>query len=383
MKQIFIVLSCCCLTTSLMAQYPLEDHMSWTESLSFWGHGSFYGGRTKGFEFFLLGDTVINNKQYKKLHANQLSSWSSGRAEVWEKYTTSYTDTVIYHGNFGVLRMDSTDRLYFLRTAALPTSHAYAPLINSFSLEEETLLHDFNIEVNDTLSWKENAQRVQVIDSFEVNSSVKVKRFWFNNYPLDPYYDYWLEGIGSIYGLFGAYSSNLYRLGLGGGFGKRTTLACFSSSRLQFPKKRNHPLLDSCYRNVSAYFDAANAPNILYNEERRREMEEKERQDSIDFQAQLDYLAINLYPNLITNDMASQGVYFELVSFKERDKNNAIKSISLFGQDGKLYTRLEGEDWAYFSLSDAFQLSRLSQGYYFFIFELNNGRRIVKKLVRI
>lgn len=356
--------------------------MSWTESLSTWGYRSNFGGREEGFEFFLLGDTIINNKPYKKLHTNQLSSWSSGRAEVWEKYTTSYTDTVIYHGNFGMLRMDSTDRLYFLRTGSLPASHAYAELINSFSWEEETLLHDFNINVNDTLNWKEYPQRVQAIDSFEVGNSVKVRRFWFNNQPLDPAYDYWLEGIGSIYGLFGAYSSNLYRFGFNGYFG-RTTLRCFNSSRLQFPKKKNHPLLDSCYRNVSAYFDAANAPNILYNEERRREMEEKERQDSIDFQAQLDYLSINLYPNLLTNEMASQGVYFELVGFKERDKNKAIRSISLFGQDGKFYSRLVGEDWSYLSLSGAFHLARLSQGYYYFIFELNNGRRIVKKLVRI
>lgn len=382
MKKIYTLLACCCLVIPLTAQYPLEDDMSWTESLSTWPYRSSFGGREQGFEFYLSGDTLINDKAYKKLHANQLSSWSSWRNEVWEKYITYYTDTVIYHGNFGVLRMDSTDQLYFLRTAELPTSHAYAPLINSFSMEEETLLHDFNIEVNDTLHWKENAQRVQAIDSFEVDSGVKVKRFWFNNQPLDPTYDYWLEGIGSIYGLFGGYSTNLNRLQFNGLFG-RTTLRCFSSSRLQFPKKRNHPLLDSCYRKVSAYFDTANAPNIQYNEERRREMEEKERQDSIDFQAQLDYLAINLYPNLITNDMASQGVYFELVGFKERDKNKAIKSISLFGQDGKFYSRLVAEDWTYMSLSNAFHLSRLSQGYYFVIFELNNGRRIVKKLVRI
>lgn len=356
--------------------------MSWTESLSTWGYRSNFGGREEGFEFFLLGDTIINDKAYKKLHANELSSWSSGRAEVWEKYITSYTDTVIYHGDFGVLRMDSTDKLYFLRTAALPNSHAYSTLINDFSSEEETLLHDFSIKVNDTLNWKEVYQRVQAIDSFEVGNSVKVRRFWFNNQPLDPTYDYWLEGIGSIYGLFGAYSTNLNRLDFNGFFG-RTTLRCFSSSRLQFPKKRNHPLLDSCYRNVSTYFDAVNAPNILYNEERHKEMEEKERQDSIDFQAQLDDLAINLYPNLITNEMASQGVYFELVGFRERDKNKAIKRISLFGQDGKLYKSIKEETWAYLSLADAFHLSRLSQGYYFFIFELNNGRRIVKKLVRI
>lgn len=318
---------------------------------------------------------------YKKLYANGLSSWGYGRSEYWEEYTYSYRDTLIEYGQIGLLRMDTPYRLLFLRTDSLASGHKYHQIINSFSTTEETVLHDFDVELGDILDFKHQAKVVQEIDSLEVADGKVVRRLWFNNQYGDPTYDYWLEGIGSIYGLFGAYTTNVNLLtGLPFGL-PRITLYCFSSSNLNFPIPSNYYLRDSCLRNVAEYFDAFNAPRILINEERRKEQEEKEEQEEFDFQTTLDTLNITFRPNFMRR-LQPAGIYFELGGIqKSADVERAIDAIHLFDYQGQHYGTLEGLKWRTISLGTQFQLSMLSPGYYLVVFELSNGRRIVKKLL--
>jgi len=226
--------------------------MSWTEVLSTAGYRSLNNGWQVGYEFYIQGDSLKEGLEYKRLYANRLSSWSSSRSDWWEEYLYYYTDTVIHYGLIGLLRMDSPDRLLFLRTATLSPEHRYHEIINSFSTTEEVVLHDFAIELGDTLLFKDNNNIVKRIDSIEVADAKIVRRFWFNTQQGDPTYDYWLDGIGSIYGLFGAYTTDVDRLSnLPFGLA-RITLYCFESTKLTFPKPCNYYLRQSCYRDVSA-----------------------------------------------------------------------------------------------------------------------------------
>lgn len=366
---------------SLFAQFPLEDGMTWTEDLWSFGQGSRFGGGHQIFEFYLSGDSTVNGHVYKKLYANKLSSWSSFRSWSDEQYIYSYTDTLIEYGVLGLLRLNSEGKTVFLRTSTLPSSHHYHRIINAFEPAEEIPLHEFDLNIGDTVQYKEKSIVVQEIDSIEVSDGKIVKRFWFNNYFGDPTYDYWIEGIGSVYGLFGAYSTNTSLLNTPSGGFFRINLRCFESSGLKMPRLTGNDLYDSCFKNVSAYFDSINAPRILFNEERRKEREEMEEQAERDFQTRLDTLDITFYPNFMSR-REYHSLKFELGDIRRSsDVERAIGAIHLFDSNGRHHKSLRGLKWYNINLTALLQIPRLGPGYYLVVFELTNGRRIVKKLV--
>ncbi|MBX2876392.1 MAG: hypothetical protein KTR30_30010 [Saprospiraceae bacterium] len=376
------------LAFSSFAQHPLEDGMSWTEVLSTLGYGSFRNGWQIGYEFYIQGDSLKDDIAYKKLYANGLSSWSSGRSEWWEEYTYFYTDTLIEYGLLGLVRMAFPTRLVFLRTNALSNEHRYHQIINNFSTSEEVILHEFDIELGDTLHFKEDAKVVQLVDSIEVADGKIVRRYWFNTQQGDPTYDYWLEGIGSIYGLFGAYTTDITLL-TNMPFGlPRITLYCFESTNLSFPKSSNNYLRETCLRDVSTYFDSLNAPRILINEERRREREEQqeeemeEEENFTSLQEVLDTIDILLYPNFLRRQDQTDQLRFRFsVDLSPEQINQVIAGIQLYDSAGQYYGKLADQEWAFLQLDDAFFMHKAGPGYYFVVFELTNGRQISKPLI--
>lgn len=381
MKRLTLTFWMCPLVFTAFAQFPLEDGMSWTEVLSTAGYGSFRGGWKIGYQFYIQGDSLKDGLQYKKLYVNGLSSWSLGRREYWEAYTWSYTDTLIEYGLVGLVRMDSPTRLMFLRTNTLSNEHRYHQIINSFSTTEEVTLHEFAIEEGDTLHFKHNAKVVQLIDSVEVSDGQAIARYWFNTQYGDPTYDYWLEGIGSVYGLFGAYTTDIWQLtNLPFGL-PRVTLYCFESSSVRYSTPPNIYLKRTCLRDVSTYFDSLNAPLILINEERRKEREGEE-ETPVFTPASLDTIDILLYPNVLRRqDLADQLQFKFTINLSPEQLNQSIESIHLYDASGRYYRQIRDEDWAYIQLDQAFFLHNAGPGYYFMVFELTNGRKIVKPLV--
>lgn len=388
MKRLTLLFCMLLFAGSVFAQFQLEDGMSWTEELWSGGQGSRFGGGSQLYQFYLSGDSTVNGQDYKRLFANTLSSWSSYRSWSDEQYIFTYTDTIVQHGLVGLLRIDSLDRTVFLRTADLPASHHYHQIINTFPLTEEVPLHHFDLAVGDSVSYKYEFKVVQEVAVAQEVEGREVRIFWFNNYLGDPKYDYWIEGIGSVYGLFGAYTTNSREL-LSPNIGfYRINLRCFESSYLKMPKPAGNPLLDSCYSNVTSYFDSINAPRILYNEERRRireaqeedEMEEQEIPTSLE--AALDTLDILLYPNFLRRQDQTDQLQFKFtINLSPEQINQSIESIHLYDASGRYYRQVSDEDWASIILDQAFFLHHAGPGYYFMAFELTNGRKIVKPLI--
>lgn len=370
------------LAFSAFAQFPLEDGMSWTEELWSSGQGSRFGGGSQLYQFFLSGDSTVNGQDYKRLFANTLSSWSSYRSWSDEQYIYTYTDTIIQHGVIGLMRIDSFARTVFLRTADLPASHHYHKIINAFPWAEEVPLHQFDLAVGDSIYYKHDFKVVQEVAMAEGVQGSEAKIFWFNNYFGDPKYDYWIEGIGSVFGLFGAYTTNHREL-LSPNVGfYRINIRCFESSYLKMPKPRGHPLLDSCYSNITTYFDSINAPRILYNEERRRIREEMEKEPPNSLQALLDTVDILLYPNFLRRQDQTDQLQFRFsINLSSEQINQALKSIQLYDFAGQYHGMITDTEWTLLQLDDAFFLHRVTPGYYFMVFELSNGRKIVKKLI--
>ncbi|MAY83289.1 MAG: hypothetical protein CMP59_04070 [Flavobacteriales bacterium] len=131
------------------------------------------GTADESYSIMISGDTTINNTTYKKLSIPYLQSQSTGTCGA---YAIGYK---------GAIREDvQAKKIYIV-----------APASNS-----EELLYDFNLAVGDTLKgYLESPIGVDVIqsvDSILVGSSFR-KRWEVNSC----YNIYFIEGIGSTYGL--------------------------------------------------------------------------------------------------------------------------------------------------------------------------------------
>lgn len=128
--------------------------------------GSTYGTKSSRIE----GDTIINLIHYKKIKSTWDTVWTSN------------------DGPDGFIRMDSTKKVFFFDGI-------------------EHLIYDFNLQVGDTFvgnSYLANHLYTLVVDSIDsvtLENGVKNKRILFGNnisgYPTE----YWIESIGSNFGL--------------------------------------------------------------------------------------------------------------------------------------------------------------------------------------
>lgn len=172
------------------ANWIQEETISWTLQGTGIIHREYYG-----IKYSLSHDTTINAKQYTLITSQH----------IWSFYTN---DNVLYapqnlnssSHTFGALREDSNKKIWFINFINYSfTCYTYSNSFWPWAIDSDLLLYDFNLHVGENLTYPFPRQ-VNKIDSIKLEDNSYRKRFVFS----DPT-DYWLEGIGSSLGLFGAY----------------------------------------------------------------------------------------------------------------------------------------------------------------------------------
>lgn len=160
---LFLVIKLC---VNAQTYFPLPDSNAvWTV---------FHYGQTGTDiqKFGMYGDTIINSLSYKKIYED----W----APIFNINNASYR---------GAIR-EINKKIFIVH----------------FTNNSETLLYDFNLNVGDTAkvitySGWQYAYKVASVDSINLNGQYH-KRWKFNQYnPTFHYEEYWIEGIGSSFGL--------------------------------------------------------------------------------------------------------------------------------------------------------------------------------------
>ncbi|NOY50744.1 MAG: T9SS type A sorting domain-containing protein [Chlorobi bacterium] len=193
LKKIFVICLGILLTAnnlSLFGQnqyFPFPtDTATWSE---FCGHFETYPyphwEYTTG-RFFINGDSTIDSKEYSMIFGYY------GPSEVIDTANASL---------MGGLREDSLKNIYFLPMFPDPDCICYKCSINPFP--PEYVLYRFDLDVGDTafIGHSQSPFVVSDIDSIQIDSYYRKKySFSSNNRWTERY---WIEGIGSSYGLFG------------------------------------------------------------------------------------------------------------------------------------------------------------------------------------
>ncbi len=128
---------------------------------------------TRSVQYGMIGDTLIEGSTYSKIYANNL--WFSDSDTTFNPATAEY---------YAALKEDSTKKV-FVRRATDTT---------------DILLYDFSLELGDTFCFdffNHLCSPVLFIDSILVNTSYRrVIKIQVSET------QYWIEGIGNLYGLF-------------------------------------------------------------------------------------------------------------------------------------------------------------------------------------
>lgn len=146
--------------------YPFPD------SNAIWNskYGGYYG--TPIVRFGLYGDTVINNQVYKKVY------------QIVDDSTLNLVNMTYY----AAIRENASKQIFAKMT----------------DYDDEILIYDFSLNIGDTIisnspsGYLNDLCIIADIDSIELENNQFRKRFKINDYGQD----YWIEGIGSIGGLF-------------------------------------------------------------------------------------------------------------------------------------------------------------------------------------
>lgn len=181
--------------TQAQTYYPLPSKVAiWTNvQCSYWGNTSSL------YKTGMFGDTTINSMHYKKIYGS-----------------TNYhfnLDSAIY---LCALR-ETGKKVYYIQNGT----------------NSELLLYDFNLQVGDTAKIQNlmgyTELKVDSIDQVLVNGQLH-KRWLFNANGSYHYEEYWIEGVGSSFGLLWpllSISDNIF------------TLACMSKDGMQIYGNNN------------------------------------------------------------------------------------------------------------------------------------------------
>ncbi len=147
--------------------------------------------RTYSINYIMMGDTVINNLEYKKIFWQQVGCFSSGIClPCGDNIGAAPVLT-------GFIREDSSHKVYYLSNLSNPT-----PIqCTQETFESEKILYDFGVNVGDTVEWKPFNNVVLNVDSVQAPNGDYLKRIQFGTF----YEDFWIEGLGSTIGLLGSY----------------------------------------------------------------------------------------------------------------------------------------------------------------------------------
>ena len=189
------VLIFCSQISVAQTYHPFPDTLAqWSEYSGEWTN---YSTSTRYFEGYLsslAGDTIIQGQSYALLAI----------CHTWSKQTTfagQLLNAINYTfqppGEFiGALRTDSSKRVWFRKF----TDSVFFLTNFHYPIDTDILIYDFNLQVGDSVSWKSWVTAVvQQIDSIQLNNGEWRRRLSFG------LGDYWIEGVGSTYGLLSSF----------------------------------------------------------------------------------------------------------------------------------------------------------------------------------
>jgi len=185
-----------------------QDYYPFPDSNAIWNskYGGYYG--TPIVRFGLNGDTVINNQVYKKVY------------QIVDDSTLNLANMTYY----AAIRENASKQLFAKMT----------------DYDDEILIYDFSLNIGDTIISNSPSGYLNYdlciiadIDSIELENNQFRKRFKINDYEQD----YWIEGIGSIGGLFHPTMDYI--------IGSYCDLTCFKNN--DTAKYINNPQCDKCF----------------------------------------------------------------------------------------------------------------------------------------
>src|SRR6185295_11959338 len=208
MKIVFIFLLVISFQNCLAQSYhPFPNsNAKWSEENYLYGAqpGGFSTTLYHGWLYALGDDTLIDSLHYTLVGYQATYSYQFVNSDL--EYASN--STINPPGMiFGAIREDSTKKIWFKKLPANPSFSYSCFAASSLPVDTEVLLYDFNLQVGDTLPWGPNFMNVVwktviAIDSIHFSDGSLRKRYKFY-FPLAGD-EYWIEGMGSTLGLFGA-----------------------------------------------------------------------------------------------------------------------------------------------------------------------------------
>lgn len=189
--------------SSAQTYHPFPDTLAeWSEGTRYCYVSNTRDCSGSGYVYAVVGDTVIDGLQYKLLGYNLAYNWGNSSPEI--NYPYQFPGQI-----FGALREDASHKVWFRNFDSLLNwigcINFYYPFI-PFTVDSDMLLYDFGLEVGDTAYWTAYEYNVvRKIDSVQLLDGTWRRAISFDS--LLAFYgpDYWIEGIGSHWGLFGPY----------------------------------------------------------------------------------------------------------------------------------------------------------------------------------
>lgn len=187
-------------------EYPQQDcHLDYDPtyigfpSTATWSEtdGSWCGYR--GYQYKMEGDSVIwGVGKGKKVYFRNTYSGS---------YPCPNEHVEILHEPYQLIGLLDQSIQYkkvsFTRLADVPNAFSYCTMGGLLPLNEYTLLYDFDLEIGDTVHWKPEPNIVLAIDSILMDNGTWRRSFVFD----ENLAHYWIEGLGTNLGLFGAFAN--------------------------------------------------------------------------------------------------------------------------------------------------------------------------------
>lgn len=206
MKKFFaLLIGIICFSFSHAQVYhPFPDSSAkWSEY--WWEHSYHISYNTSylyGKYLDIAGDTLIDSVQY------HLIGYQHTYTALIDLGTVLQADnlSIQYPGEIiGAIREDSTKKVWFRVINPSGWNFCFGVYAFPHIINTDILIYDFNINIGDSLSWKPYHKICTAIDSITLSDGSKRKTYGFD---YDSYgdRDEWIEGIGSWYGLLGAYS---------------------------------------------------------------------------------------------------------------------------------------------------------------------------------
>ncbi|HYV94820.1 MAG TPA: hypothetical protein VE978_23805 [Chitinophagales bacterium] len=154
------------------------------------------------------GDTIVNSRKYTLVTSKP--AWTYTTSYYWTTPLNGVNDTTVYSIQnysletpgtvFAAIREDSSKKVWFISISEYPPICLNA-FIDPLPVDTEMLLYDFGLQIGDTLTFP-FYRKVQAIDSIQLEDNSFRRRIIFSDAFTQE--DYWIEGIGSVFGLFGS-----------------------------------------------------------------------------------------------------------------------------------------------------------------------------------